>query len=655
MVKNAVAGLLFSGCLVSIAAAAPAGARPPRGSQQIDPPKQLKRVEPVYPETAVQARIQGIVTIEATIGPDGRVTSAKIIGSIPLLDEAALTAVRQWEYAPTMINGVATPVIMTVKVNFALSAAKPATPPAAPASPAPPSRSSEWDQVWLAAGKLALEDKQTEAIALVEKFANRYPNHAESQYELGSLYESRSRPRDASKTARAGDLETAAKHYERASDLIKDPDFRFMMLWKLEQVHAPGGLNVPAESERYARRMVAEFPARPESHMVYAQLLREKGDLAGAADAIRNGRAASALPVPGLLLAIQYPVELVQSQPAMSREEVRARVNEAGAAADAILKMPEKSDQDYRLATMAKGLVLDIQAERLADTRQQRIAWLLEAERWDAPIAEHRNGAPPPRRLTAAETADIEWRAIGRWNEQLADTGHLEAAIAGYEKYLTERPGFYEVHDRIADLWLRAAREAKDDSARSASLERAGASLQQVVNLAPAGYARDNAFRQLLNVYGPAQLKRPAQEEAAARAMVKRQPGAPEGYAALIAVLLRTDRSADAETAMRSARAATAATAAARADLARAFVHTLSDGGDLPPAAARRLFDEANQLLTEAEKKGADELAVIEGRMAWLSVSAERFETDPVRSAAQRAEADRLRARALRIRTGKMP
>lgn len=653
MVKDGVAVFLLSACVVSIAAAAPTGPHPPSIAQRLDPPKQLKRVEPVYPENARQARIQGVVTVEATIGPDGKVKTAKIINSIPLLDEAALTAVRQWEYAPTIINGVATPVIMTVKVNFALSAPKPAPPPA---TPVPPSRPGEWDQLSLASAKLTLEDKQTEAIALVEKFANRYPNHLESRFELGRLYESRSRTRGASETARRRDLETAVKHYERAYDLLEDPGLRFVMLWKLEQLYAPDELNVPAESERYARRMVADFPDRAESHMVYAQLLREKGDIAAAADAIRNGRAASTLPLPGLLIATQYPVELVQSQPALPREEARARINEAAAAVDAILKMPGKSEQEYRLATMAKGLVLELQAERLAETRQQRIAWLVEAERWSAPIAEHRNGAPPaPRKLSAAETADIEWRAVQRWNTQLADTGHLEDAIAGYRKYLAERPGFYEVHDRIADLSMRAARDAKDDDARSAQLERAAASLQQLVNLAPPGSARDNAFGQLLDLYGPAQLKRPAQEEATARAMIRRQPAVPRGHAALVAVLLRTGKAADAETALRSARTATAPAAAARAGLATAYVHAVREQNDLPPVAARRLFDAASELLTEAEKLRADDLAVIEGRMSWLNLSAERFETDPARAAAQRAEADRLRARALALRTGKTP
>jgi protein TonB len=54
------------------------------------------------------------------IGPNGRVTDVKILRSVPLLDEAAVAAVQQWEYTPTLLNGVPVPVIMTVTVNFQL-------------------------------------------------------------------------------------------------------------------------------------------------------------------------------------------------------------------------------------------------------------------------------------------------------------------------------------------------------------------------------------------------------------------------------------------------------------------------------------------------------------------------------------------------------
>jgi periplasmic protein TonB len=86
----------------------------------IKPPTQVKKVNPVYPAIAQSARVQGVVIIEATIGPQGTVQDAKVLRSIPLLDQAALDAVKQWVYTPTLLNGVPVPVIMTVTVNFTL-------------------------------------------------------------------------------------------------------------------------------------------------------------------------------------------------------------------------------------------------------------------------------------------------------------------------------------------------------------------------------------------------------------------------------------------------------------------------------------------------------------------------------------------------------
>lgn len=94
---------------------------PPQGSSPLADlfrtPQKTKDVKPVYPETAASAGVQGIVVVEATIGSDGKVQSASVVKSIPLLDEAALDAVRQWEFTPTVINGVRVPVKMTFRVS----------------------------------------------------------------------------------------------------------------------------------------------------------------------------------------------------------------------------------------------------------------------------------------------------------------------------------------------------------------------------------------------------------------------------------------------------------------------------------------------------------------------------------------------------------
>ena len=66
-------------------------------------------------------RVQGVVILECTISPQGKVTDVKVLRGIPLLDQAAIDAVKQWVYTPTLLNGVPVPVIMTVTVNFRLS------------------------------------------------------------------------------------------------------------------------------------------------------------------------------------------------------------------------------------------------------------------------------------------------------------------------------------------------------------------------------------------------------------------------------------------------------------------------------------------------------------------------------------------------------
>lgn len=100
---------------------------PVRVGGSIKAPTQTKRVNPPYPPDAQAAGVQGVVIMEATIGVDGKVTDVRVLRSIPLLDQAALDAVRQWEYTPTVVNGVTVPVVMTVTVNFTLTPAQPAT------------------------------------------------------------------------------------------------------------------------------------------------------------------------------------------------------------------------------------------------------------------------------------------------------------------------------------------------------------------------------------------------------------------------------------------------------------------------------------------------------------------------------------------------
>ena len=77
-------------------------------------------MNPVYPPDAKDAGVQGVVILDVLLGVDGKVEQTKILRSIPLLDQAAIDAVRQWEFTPLLLNGVPKKVIMTVTVNFTL-------------------------------------------------------------------------------------------------------------------------------------------------------------------------------------------------------------------------------------------------------------------------------------------------------------------------------------------------------------------------------------------------------------------------------------------------------------------------------------------------------------------------------------------------------
>ena len=89
-----------------------------RAGRDVTPPAKLSGNPPVYPEIAKRAHIEGDVVIECTIDPSGRVVNATVTKSVPLLDQAALDAVAQWRYRPTLVDGVPVPVLMTVTVRF---------------------------------------------------------------------------------------------------------------------------------------------------------------------------------------------------------------------------------------------------------------------------------------------------------------------------------------------------------------------------------------------------------------------------------------------------------------------------------------------------------------------------------------------------------
>jgi len=81
-------------------------------------PRLIHRVPAVYPEAAKKAGIEGTVVLSVSLDEKGQVIRARVIKSIPELDEAALEAVRQWKYEPMTVDGNPRPIVFTVEVEF---------------------------------------------------------------------------------------------------------------------------------------------------------------------------------------------------------------------------------------------------------------------------------------------------------------------------------------------------------------------------------------------------------------------------------------------------------------------------------------------------------------------------------------------------------
>lgn len=124
--------------LLSTNAVSLAPSAPPQAAPELPPPPVFKKpeilrqggnvqaamliaqVKPVYPALARQTRVQGIVVMEATIGKDGSVESLRVLSGHPLLNQAALDAVKEWRYRPTQLNGEPVEVLTTITVTFTM-------------------------------------------------------------------------------------------------------------------------------------------------------------------------------------------------------------------------------------------------------------------------------------------------------------------------------------------------------------------------------------------------------------------------------------------------------------------------------------------------------------------------------------------------------
>lgn len=94
---------------------------PVRVSQGVQEAKLINKVVPVYPRLAIQTRQFGKVHLIATIGKDGHIRQLRVIDGPVFLVQAAVEAVKQWVYRPTLLSGQAVEVIAPIEINFTLS------------------------------------------------------------------------------------------------------------------------------------------------------------------------------------------------------------------------------------------------------------------------------------------------------------------------------------------------------------------------------------------------------------------------------------------------------------------------------------------------------------------------------------------------------
>jgi protein TonB len=95
-------------------------AHPVRVNGGVQAAKLIYQVKPVYPPLARQARVQGVVVLEAVINKNGAIGSLRVVSGHPLLNQAALDAVKQWRYEPTLLSSEPIDVITSVTVTFTL-------------------------------------------------------------------------------------------------------------------------------------------------------------------------------------------------------------------------------------------------------------------------------------------------------------------------------------------------------------------------------------------------------------------------------------------------------------------------------------------------------------------------------------------------------
>jgi protein TonB len=114
-------GIASSALVAAPSPSTPFPANAVRVGGNVKPPAKTKNIDPIWPPAAQQARVQGVVILEILIDEAGKVANGRVLRSIPLLDQAAIDAVRQWEFEPTVLDGTPVPVILTATVQFRIA------------------------------------------------------------------------------------------------------------------------------------------------------------------------------------------------------------------------------------------------------------------------------------------------------------------------------------------------------------------------------------------------------------------------------------------------------------------------------------------------------------------------------------------------------
>lgn len=124
--RSGTPGLMVSDSSANLGVGAPPPPPPPPPAEPVKvggnvlSSKLVNRVEPIYPEIAKKARVQGIVILKIVVDENGNVASVAVHSGHPMLAPAAMEAVKKWRYTPTELNGIRVPVEGTVVVNFTL-------------------------------------------------------------------------------------------------------------------------------------------------------------------------------------------------------------------------------------------------------------------------------------------------------------------------------------------------------------------------------------------------------------------------------------------------------------------------------------------------------------------------------------------------------